>query len=171
MWNADCTLPTAIRKHGPRSPKQAQMTARSLAGTYVVSCCRLINMNAATQDIPFRVRIGVTGHRDLRERNQDIGVLEALVKEAVYTRLEEIFTADTGKWFREARENNSPPVRYCVVSPLAEGSDRLVARTILLDEQSRLDAVLPLVKEDYVRDFANAESKLESDSLSERCRK
>ena len=40
-----------------------------------------------------------------------------------------------------------------VVSPLAEGADRLVVREVLRDRTADLDAVLPLPVDDYVTDF------------------
>ncbi|KUG05353.1 hypothetical protein ASZ90_017243 [hydrocarbon metagenome] len=46
------------------------------------------------------------------------------------------------------------PERYLTVfSPLAIGSDRLVARELLKKENSRLIAVLPVPQEEYINDF------------------
>jgi len=128
-------------------------------------------MNSATDPIAFRVRIGVTGHRNLEARKQDTGALASRISEAVRSRLEEIFAPDSRERFREAQLRNAPPIRYCVVSPLAEGADRLVAKTILqCEEEATLDAVLPLAHDDYVNDFATSESKAEFEELLGRCR-
>ncbi len=54
-----------------------------------------------------------------------------------------------------------------VVSPLAEGADRLVAKAVLAwptrggSSPPRLEAVLPLPADVYVQDFATAESRAE----------
>jgi hypothetical protein len=56
------------------------------------------------------------------------------------------------------------------VSPLAEGADRLVAREVLNDEGSDLEAPLPLPREEYLRDFETEESRREFDSLLARAK-
>jgi Protein of unknown function (DUF4231) len=52
-----------------------------------------------------------------------------------------------------------------VVSALAEGADRLVVREVLRDPEAVLEAVLPLPRDEYVRDFASAASRAEFDEL------
>lgn len=85
--------------------------------------------------------IGITGHRDLRK--EDIPDLENKVRGI----------------FQEARRKypNSP---IKVLSPLADGADRLVAR-IGLDEKASLIAVLPMPRSEYEKDFETEESKRE----------
>lgn len=50
-------------------------------------------------------------------------------------------------------------IRYCILSPLAEGADRLVAEEVLETEDSWLEAALPLPVEEYAEDFRTESSK------------
>jgi hypothetical protein len=56
-----------------------------------------------------------------------------------------------------------------VVSSLAEGADRVVARAVLSYPDASLDAVLPLTLEDYMEDFASEASRKEFAELLSRC--
>ena len=53
----------------------------------------------------------------------------------------------------------------CVLSPLAEGADRLVAKEVLKVPEAMLEVVLPLEKDGYMRDFETPESKEEFEGL------
>jgi hypothetical protein len=88
------------------------------------------------------VRIGVTGHRALRD-GEDVA---ALVDEA----LDEVSAA------------GGEPLE--VWSSLADGADRLVVHRVLDRAQATLVAVLPLDADDYRRDFTPA-SAVEFDEL------
>ncbi len=88
------------------------------------------------------VRIGVTGHRFLAE----IEKLEAAVEQAL-DRIEQAF----------------PGCKLIVLSPLAEGADRLVAHAVLRREGGEL--VVPLPADDYLEDFDTAQSKGEFRTL------
>jgi hypothetical protein len=87
--------------------------------------------------------VGVSGHRDLARP-------EAVAAEvdAVLDRL----TLDD-------------PRTLVVVSALAEGADRIVARQVLARPGGRLVALLPLDPADYVADFADADSVREFTEL------
>ncbi len=95
--------------------------------------------------IPFTFRIGVTGHRDLADPDS--------------------FCAPIGEALRRRKElvPVSPGVGLVpvVVSALAEGADRLVAKEVLADKDARLEVALPLPKEEYVKDFTSEASKEE----------
>ena len=95
--------------------------------------------------VPFTFRIGVTGHR----RINDLASLVPAVREALRG-LTELLPGFLG----------SEPV-LVVVSALAEGADRLVAEEVLAEEGSRLEAALPLRREDYLDDFEQEVSKEE----------
>src|SRR3954468_7793725 len=82
--------------------------------------------------------IGVTGHRDLRD--EDLPELERQVA-AVITDLRRDYLG---------RHHADTPV--IVLSSLAEGADRLVAR-VGIAEGARLVAPLPLPLDEYRRDF------------------
>jgi len=56
-------------------------------------------------------------------------------------------------------------VGLCVLSPLAEGADRMVVREVLKVHESTLEVVLPLEKDDYMRDFETSQSKEEFEKL------
>jgi hypothetical protein len=81
--------------------------------------------------------IGVTGHRDLRD--QDVPRLEREVA-AIIGGLRRDYLGD---------DRETPII---VLSALAEGADRLVAR-VALREGARLIAPLPMPLEEYRRDF------------------
>ncbi len=98
--------------------------------------------------IPFRVRIGVTGHRVL----SDVQKLEDAV-ESILDRIAGRFPADR------------TPLLYRIVSPLAEGADRLVARAVLKRPEADLVAPLPFPLERYLDDFKTPESQLEFEKL------
>jgi hypothetical protein len=110
-------------------------------------------------------RIGVTGHRRL----DDPAAVEALVKRAIDAEAGKLFLAKLRKNIEDGRPSGTAPVSYCVVSPLAEGADRVVARAVLESPDARLDAVIPLALEDYLEDFATGESRQEFAELLSRC--
>lgn len=84
------------------------------------------------------VVIGVIGHRVLAEEDK----LEAGLETAA-RRIAEAF----------------PGEQWTVVCALAEGADRLVARSLLDRPGTRLAVVLPLRRADYETDFATSESR------------
>lgn len=88
--------------------------------------------------LPFRVRVGVTGHRSLPdERALELEVRDVL--ELIENRV--------------LKRSAETPVVYTVVSALAEGADRLVPRVVLEGEGALLEVVLPLEQDDFVHDF------------------
>ena len=95
------------------------------------------------------VRVGVTGHRDLDEE-----VELALEVTEVLNRIKKMAASRSG----------SPPVLE-VISPIAEGADRLVVREVLKDPTAKLRVPLPLPKEQYREDFKKAESIAEFEDL------
>lgn len=99
--------------------------------------------------IPFRLRIGVTGHRRL----PDDPLLHERVREAL----------DSCRSLLPS----SPvtPVFLQIVSPLAEGADRLVVREALRRSDTLLEVPLPLPVGDYLNDFTIAESQAEFRAL------
>ena len=96
------------------------------------------------------IRIGVTGHRILAELDKvELGVEQALV------RIEQVFPGEI----------------LTVVSALAEGADRIVARHVLARPYACLTVPLPLDESDYLRDFSSEESRLEFSTLLGRASK
>ncbi len=89
--------------------------------------------------------IGVTGHRDLREK--DCAQLEARVRQ-IFTEL-------------QVQYPNTP---LFLLSPLAEGADRLVAQ-VALEKDVHLLVPLPMRRELYEQDFKTETSRDEFDKL------
>jgi hypothetical protein len=95
--------------------------------------------------LPVRLWIGVTGHRELPPDP----MLVERVRE-VLNRIRHALPA-----------SDATPVQLGVVSPLAEGADRLVAREVLASEGALLEVPLPLPRDEYLRDFASQRSREE----------
>jgi hypothetical protein len=103
-------------------------------------------VHKSDQPIAFRLVVGVTGHRELPD--------EEAAARAVRLVLEQIKDE-----FPHAPKTT---VFFTVLSPLAEGADRLVAREILKLEGSQLEVVLPFDKDEYVKDFRHPTEEFES---------
>ena len=93
---------------------------------------------------PFR--IGVTGHRPPGLDGADLPLLRRQIR----TCLELVR--------RELLQSAASPVGLIIVSPLAEGADRIVAEEGLLLGYA-LHALLPFPREHYLQDFLTAESR------------
>ena len=90
-----------------------------------------------------RVVIGVTGHRKLGP--------DAVFVEALRSVIENII--------KRASSATGIPPALVVLSSLAEGADRLVAREVLKVPGSCLVVVLPMESDDYIKDFKTGQSK------------
>ena len=112
--------------------------------------------------------VGVTGHRDLRE--EDVPELEKKV-EAIFKEIKDkykpLIKTFRGK-YKGKGKYQYPPIK--ILSPLAEGADRLVAQVGLYagHAEVKLTAILPMPKEEYEKDFDTAESKREFADLLEK---
>ncbi len=100
--------------------------------------------NNSLQSSLDTIVIGVTGHRFLHGLGELIPVIDA-----VLVRIEV-------QWLGAA---------LTVISPLAEGSDRIVARRVLRRERAGLVVPLPLPEELYLQDFQTPESREEFSEL------
>jgi len=102
------------------------------------------------EEVPYRLPlvIGATGHRDLRD--EDVLALEAAVRKAIVTLKREYL-------------DDSTETPLIVLSSLAEGADRLIAR-VAMDLGAKLIAPLPLPPDEYRRDF---EPGLKPDAAAE----
>jgi hypothetical protein len=113
--------------------------------------------------IPFRIRIGVTGHVDLVETDALLDVLRGRIR---VIREELPFAGD--EWRKVDRH---PLVRLAVVSQLALGADRLVVREVLDEaasrgEEARLEVILPMHRHSYaLAQGFSAEDRREFDAL------
>lgn len=89
------------------------------------------------------IRAGVTGHRPAGLAGADFDLLRQRVREAL------------------ARiAASAPSSSLVVISPLAEGADRLIAREAV-DAGHLLDCVLPFPRDDYASDFTGAATRAE----------
>ena len=93
--------------------------------------------------IPFRLTIGVTGHRTLQNPEK----LRSKINEVIEKILDHF------------PRNGNTSVLLKILSPLAEGSDRLVAEEILKYDGAELKVILPLCEKEYLEDFQSIESK------------
>ena len=100
----------------------------------------------------YHIRLGVTGHRDLRGREAELRVL---LQEHLHSGMRAAWDPGNAPWEGET----SPILSYTILSPLAEGADRLVAEEVLKTEGARLEVVLPMPAEDYELDFRTVVSK------------
>jgi hypothetical protein len=110
--------------------------------------------------ISFRIKLGVTGHRVLKDQD----IIAQKVKEVLNSQIYDLFDTDIFK------ENGKPSIAFTILTPLAEGADRLVAREVLKLPDSIIEVVLPFSKEDYLQDFGSEGSKKEFEELYHRSR-
>ncbi len=94
---------------------------------------------------PLPLVIGVTGHRDLRQ--EDCKALETQVRNIIVE-----------------LKSRCPATPLLLLSPLAEGADRLVAR-VALEKGVRLVVPLPIPRALYVQDFESGASRDEFNDL------
>ena len=108
-------------------------------------------MTLRPTSLPYELRIGVTGHRDLADPDA--------VAQAVSRAIDRV----AGVLNRQ----DLAPLEWVVISPLAKGADRIVARAIL-DRGGSLEIVTPLPLQEYVKDFAEPEDLAEFEKLCRR---
>jgi hypothetical protein len=88
--------------------------------------------------------IGISGHRIIRDIKKVTQAVDYVLR---------------------AIHNHYPSDSYLVISPLAEGADRLVARRAIELLSARLIVPLPLETDDYLQDFNTAASREEFQNL------
>lgn len=96
---------------------------------------------------PGQVIIGVTGHRSLQHPAQIGEMIDRVIDHIQQT---------------------CPGCSLTLLSPLAEGADRLVAKRVLARDGARLIAIMPMRTADYMRDFETTGSKDEFNQLLQR---
>ncbi|NQT77602.1 MAG: hypothetical protein HQ565_07805 [Bacteroidetes bacterium] len=101
------------------------------------------------EPIPYRIRIGVTGHRVLDNETE----LKQQIIEILKTEITKLFDNNS---LSLLNKNLATPVTYSVLTPLAEGADRLIAETVMeYDALSCVEVILPLTLPDYKKTFNN----------------
>jgi hypothetical protein len=104
--------------------------------------------------------IGVTGHRDLREEDRPA------LTESLRRLFHRLATPQDPQLARRRRRSGRAnrghglrsPTPLLLLTPLAEGADRLVAH-VALEFGARLVVPLPVPRAEYEQDFATAESR------------
>lgn len=103
--------------------------------------------------IPYRIRIGVTGHRTLN----DTTALNACLQNFLDSGYLVALTPESRQSLTQVK---ATPIAFSIISPLAEGADRLVARAVM-KRGGLLEALLPMPRDEYEKDFATGESRQE----------
>jgi hypothetical protein len=117
-----------------------------------------MNNSSLNSKIPFRIRIGVTGHRSLADEPAMTERIETILE----SRIIEAFSQETQRLLHKATDT---PIAITIVSALAEGADRLVAKAVLRRPLARLEVVLPYGRDVYQKEFASPESREEFTEL------
>ncbi len=102
-----------------------------------------------SEQLSYELRIGVTGHRNLSNGS---AVAEAVDK--LVASIDQLIA-----------NPEDVPIEWCVISPLAKGSDRIVAKSILKKKNARLELLTPFPLDEYRKDFSDPEDLLEFNQL------
>ena len=105
--------------------------------------------------VPFRITVGVTGHRKLNDSRQ--------LRENIGRVLDHVS--------RRYHRQGAVDVRFCALTPLAEGADCIVAEEILSLNKypdPTIKAVLPLTVDEYRKDFTSAEAREAFENLMDK---
>ena len=106
-------------------------------------------MKSNPEQLSYELRIGVTGHRNLSNGS---AVAEAVDK--LVASIDQLIA-----------NPEDVPIEWCVISPLAKGSDRMVAKSILKKKNARLELLTPFPLEEYRKDFTDPEDLQEFNQL------
>lgn len=116
-----------------------------------------LTLPAEPGPVPYTLRIGVTGHREL----QDPDAVSRAVEELLCSISKTLEGEMTGRHHPRTR------VKWKVVSSLAKGSDRIVTRVAMDKMDAGLEAILPAAPDIYRKDFPDPEDLLEFNELLE----
>ena len=97
----------------------------------------------------YELRIGVTGHRNLTQEKDVADAVDRMV-------------AWLGGLFLQ---DEDILIKWTAISPLAKGADRIVARSILKLQNSRLNVLLPFSLDEYRKDFVEQADRKEFEEL------
>ena len=112
---------------------------------------------AVPKPVVFRITVGVTGHRKIPDSES--------VRSSIHQVLEHVS--------QRYQIQGPGEISFCVLTPLAEGADCIVADEILSGSRFNdptIKVVLPLTVDDYRRDFTSAESRNYFENLMEKAR-
>ncbi len=148
LCNQDA-IASAIAPHFAQLPTRAVHLKRAIdlrhecavSGGIMTSSLTIADRLAIEWNGRVPIMIGVTGHRNVDTRNE---ALHGTIREQC-----------------RALRSEYPSTPFVILSGLAEGADRLVARIAMEEMGAALVAVLPMPAEDYERDFESDVSKTE----------
>jgi nucleoside 2-deoxyribosyltransferase len=106
-----------------------------------------------TTNIHLQIRIGVTGHRDIKLTDE--------LKSCIHTAL----TESIQKIINPKLKKLITPITYKIVTPLADGADRFVAKEAMQVLNAEMEVVLPMIKEEYEQTFLTTHSINEFENL------
>ena len=101
-------------------------------------------MNAKIHADANALVVGISGHRWVRESPELLLAIDRVIVKINHT------YSNLG---------------FKILSPLAEGADRIVAKRMLLSSEARLIGLLPFPVDDYLSDFSTPESVKEFQDL------
>jgi hypothetical protein len=149
-------------------------------------------MYVAPAALPYHLRIGVTGHRELPDPEGVVRAVDALLDDIDRTlmsasehpggpfgaprtpvqRLDSMLARGARSlwpWLPLAKSHTPveqrTPLRWTVISPLAKGTDRIVAHSVLARPHSRLKVIVPFELDEYRRDFVEPDDRAEFEAL------
>ena len=113
----------------------------------------MIKSSMSANKVVCHIFIGVSGHRTLHDLPALTACLEKILATAYFDAFIQVFS-------EEITSLKATPITFSIISPLAEGADRLVA-DVVLKHGGMLEALLPMPIEEYEKDFVTPESKRE----------
>lgn len=144
-------------------------------------------------NLPYNLRIGVTGHRNLqnvqavrRAVETTVAQFEGLIKETnehpgkhvrtIVASCDELLASCAARVLSAFRvlipitpaatpSQRQTPVQWTIISPLAKGADRIVAEVVLAREHARLEVISPLPLDEYRKDFVDENDRAEFEQL------
>jgi hypothetical protein len=121
----------------------------------------MTDISPTEESLVLALRIGITGTRGLspQQRHRITGQMAVFLRSIK----EEVTRLAVSRQAR-AVYGNEPQTRLVCLSPLAEGSDRLLAK-VALEQGFSLICPLPLARSEYEKDFESDESKNEFRTL------
>jgi len=153
------------------------------------------NQTTEPGPVPYTLKIGVTGHRDLPDAPKVEDAVNRLLlrlKNSLESGINDIYQPGihyNTKWQRvesllnwrimqsmsflgiiqgHTEPDRRTALRCEVYSALARGADRIVARSVMKMESSALVAIIPGTVEEYVQDFTTPADRQEFNGLIEK---
>jgi hypothetical protein len=108
------------------------------------------------EPIPFRLRLGLIGHRTLATPDKLTQAVRELLRESLFSDL--------------GLEASDTPIQLAAVTSLADGADRLLAGVVLEQPEARLEVILPFAVELFRATLNSDGDRKEFDAMLKRDR-